>query len=290
MRMKSIVTLNQFQKSRERTPWPVARTAGEQYALFLRGATKNKAPTQNYITELKKLDKSAAHAVGRFKLQLRRIKAQPELAAHVKRAELNVQRAQQVSAEVKKQLANAQQGRWIERAVAFQGPGKWSYVPGAMEMTRRLTASAAKRNKLLGTPTLNKYHVRRANTTARAQAALNKLAAGNNMPNKNETRLLQNQLARVQKKQRSQGRQGVFNWEKKLLSYAPLVKQMANFHKQYNAQQRTNPNLNNRSIALMSSLQQATQERDRCREDLKWTRKLLENAQSALQTSVNNMA
>jgi hypothetical protein len=197
------------------------------YALFVRGATKNKAPTQNYIRELEKLDKSTTHAVGRFRLQLARLKARPNLASHashVRRAHINVQRAKLVSEEVKKQLADAKAGRWVERAIAYTGPGSWSYVPGVNTFTKRLTARFAARNALLGSPTLNAYHAKHAARMTGAQAALNKLAAGK-LVLENEARLLKGQLARVQHKKQRQGL--LFDWEKKLLANQGLVKQVA---------------------------------------------------------------
>lgn len=187
-------------------------------------------PTQDYIAELQKLDKSSAHAVGRLTLQLAKVKARPDLASYVRRAQLNVQRAKQISKEVKLQLANAQKGVWAERVMSYRGPGKWSYVPGAKELTQRITSRAAQRNTLLGQPTLNRYHEKHGNQMAKAQAALNKLSAGNNMITENEARLLQGQLARVTQKKSRQGGQGVFNWEKKLLAHAPLIKQVANMY------------------------------------------------------------
>lgn len=199
----------------------------ERYALFVRGATKNKAPTQNYIRELEKLDKSTAHAVGRFRLQLARLEARPDLASHMSRVFQNVKRAQQIRREVKKQLANAKKGRWVERAMAYKGPGSWTFVPGVNGVTKRLTARFAARNALLGSPTLNAYHTKHAAHMTGAQAALDKLATGK-LVLENEAKLLNSQLARVQHKKQRQGL--LFDWEKELLAHQKLVKDVANMH------------------------------------------------------------
>lgn len=192
------------------------------------------APTRNHIEKLKQLEKAAAHAVQRVTLQLAKVKASRGMARHrehINYTQHNVQRAKQIRAEIKAQLANAQKGRWVERAVEFQAPGKWTYAPKVKSLMWRMTGRFAIRNQLMGAPTLNRYHVRRASKTGTAQAALNKLAAGN-VINENQTKLLQGQLTRVQQKQSRQGRQGIFNWEKKLLANAPLVRQMATMYAQ----------------------------------------------------------
>lgn len=207
----------------------------------------SKAPTQNYIAELQKLARSVKHAEGRAKLQVSRIKERPDLAGSLRRAQLNVTRARQITEAVDRQLANALAGRWVEHAISYSGPGRWTFVPGLDALTSRVTGRVAQRNqKLGGRPTLNWYDVKHANQLNRAKAALNALLSGSRAVGQNEVRLLQGQLKRVIDKNRRQGL--LFDWERNLLKNKNLIERL-------NRDRRRNaiPNINNDTVRAIEA-------------------------------------
>lgn len=205
-----------------------ASQASNRGSLAPRTPPQSPAVTQNYVAELRKLAESTKHAEGRLRLQLKRLAARPNLAQHLERTRRNLTRAKQITAAVDAQYGKARKGQWSANAISYKGPGRWSYVPGVDQLSKRISGRVAARNTLLGGPTLNSYHVKHGAQMSRAQAALNALTTGSRLVNANEARLLRGQLKRVMHKKSKQGL--LFDWEKKLLANKALVQSTATLY------------------------------------------------------------
>ena len=216
---------NNVYRAHKNVPKPPSTPKGPSTPNVPRNPSAPKAMSRLFkypdlvIAQTRQMARQAQAAQGRYKLQWERLKLRPNLTKEADNAYRNFEQAKLITRAARRQLRDAEAGKWTEEALA-----KRTYPDGSKDLdwvngmgTDRLFRRFTKRDAKLGSPTLNKYHEVRKNETDRARAALNDLIGARRVLDNGEFKLLKNQLRRVERKHLDT--LGTLNWEKKLLAH-----------------------------------------------------------------------